>query len=68
MKVTVDPDTESEEDEEAEVVVELEQGPSSLSHQDRITGRQFDRVQVSHKRLLDPKPELFWGLLPTYFL
>lgn len=57
MKVTVDSDTEgedNEEDKEAEVVVEVEQGPSSSfshRHQDKITGRQFEHMQVSHNRL-----------------
>ncbi|KAG7240027.1 hypothetical protein INR49_028030 [Caranx melampygus] len=49
FQVTVDPDTDSEEDEEAEVVVEVEKGPSSLSHQDRITGWQFERMQMELK-------------------
>lgn len=48
MKVTVESDSEGEEDEEEEdVVVEVEQRPSSLSLQDRITGRQLEHMQVS---------------------
>ena len=51
MKITVESDSEGEEEEEEEeVVVEVEQQPSSLDHQDRITGRQFERMQVSHIR------------------
>ena len=46
-----------EEEEEEEVVVEVEQRPSSLSVQDRITGRQLEHLQVSHSRLA-PKLEL----------
>lgn len=40
-------DSEGEEDEE----VEVEERPSSLSLQDRITGRKFEYMQVSHIRL-----------------
>ncbi len=43
---------EDEEEEEEEVVVEVEPRPPSLSLQDRITGRQFERMQVSHTRLV----------------
>ncbi|XP_022620963.1 centrosomal protein of 78 kDa isoform X2 [Seriola dumerili] len=52
VKVTVDSDSEGEydeEDEEAEVVVEVEQRPSSFNLQDRITGRQFERMQMELK-------------------
>ena len=54
VKVTMESESEGEDsygDEEEEVVVEVEQSPSSLHVQDRITSRQFDRVQVSHIRL-----------------
>ncbi|XP_062272729.1 centrosomal protein of 78 kDa isoform X2 [Scomber scombrus] len=53
VKVTVESDSEGEEEEEEEeeeeVVVEVEQKPSSLNHQDRITGRQFERMQMELK-------------------
>ncbi|KAM7415968.1 hypothetical protein PAMA_018168 [Pampus argenteus] len=53
VKVTVESDSEGEDDEEEEeeevVVVEVEQQPSSHSHQDRINGRQFDRMQMELK-------------------
>lgn len=46
-------DSEGEEgEEEEEVVVEVEQRPSSLSFQDRITRRQLQHLQVSHIRLV----------------
>ena len=44
-------DSEAEEDnynEEEEVVVEVEQRPPSVCPQERITERQFERIQVSH--------------------
>lgn len=48
MKVTVESDSEEEEDEEEEeVVVEVEKRPS-VRLQDRITERQFQRMQVRH--------------------
>lgn len=63
MKVTVDSDSEGEEDaEEEELVVEVEQRPSSFSVKDRIIGRQFEHMQVSHNRL-DPKLELCWTFM-----
>ncbi|XP_071393649.1 centrosomal protein of 78 kDa [Centroberyx affinis] len=47
VKVTVESDSEGEEDdEEEEIVVEVEQRPSSISLRDRITGRQFQRMQM----------------------
>ncbi|XP_008292287.1 centrosomal protein of 78 kDa [Stegastes partitus] len=53
VKVTIESDSEEEEEEEdedeEEVVVEVEQRPSSLSLQDRITGRQFERLQMELK-------------------
>ncbi|XP_042276662.1 centrosomal protein of 78 kDa [Thunnus maccoyii] len=52
VKITVESDSEGEEEEEeeeGEVVVEVEQQPSSLDHQDRITGRQFERMQMELK-------------------
>ncbi|KAM4577200.1 centrosomal protein of 78 kDa [Odontesthes bonariensis] len=52
VKVTVESDSEGEDcydDEEEEVVVEVEQSPSSFHVQDRITSRQFDRVQMELK-------------------
>ncbi|XP_070690241.1 centrosomal protein of 78 kDa [Pempheris klunzingeri] len=52
VKVTVETDSEGEEDEEAEEeeeVVEVEQRPSSLYSQDRITGRQFEHMQMELK-------------------
>ncbi|XP_019954552.2 centrosomal protein of 78 kDa [Paralichthys olivaceus] len=56
VKVTVDSNSEGEEEEEdeeeeeeAEVVVEVEQRPSSLNLQDRITERQFKRLQMELK-------------------
>uniref|UniRef100_A0A3P8TS93 Centrosomal protein 78 n=1 Tax=Amphiprion percula TaxID=161767 RepID=A0A3P8TS93_AMPPE len=48
VKVTMESDSEEEEEEE-EVVVEVEQRPSSLSLQERITGRQFERLQMELK-------------------
>lgn len=53
VKITVESDTDEEEgEEEEEVVVEVEQRPSSLRLQERITGRQFEHLQVSHIRLV----------------
>ncbi|XP_051279161.1 centrosomal protein of 78 kDa [Dicentrarchus labrax] len=50
VKVTVESDSEGEEDEEEEkVVVEVEQRPSSLSLQERITGRQVEHLQMELK-------------------
>ncbi|KAI3372713.1 hypothetical protein L3Q82_023181, partial [Scortum barcoo] len=54
VKVTVESDSEGEEDEdeeeeEGEVVVEVEPRPSSLSLQDRISGRQLERMQMELK-------------------
>uniref|UniRef100_A0A8C2X989 Centrosomal protein 78 n=1 Tax=Cyclopterus lumpus TaxID=8103 RepID=A0A8C2X989_CYCLU len=51
VKVTVESDSEGEEDEEGdeEVVVEGEKGPPSLGLQDRITGRKFDHMQMELK-------------------
>ncbi|XP_035022810.1 centrosomal protein of 78 kDa [Hippoglossus stenolepis] len=56
VKVTVDSDSDEDEDEEEEeeeeeegVVVEVEQRPSSLNLQDRITDRQFERLQMELK-------------------
>uniref|UniRef100_A0A1A7WK04 Centrosomal protein 78 n=3 Tax=Iconisemion striatum TaxID=60296 RepID=A0A1A7WK04_9TELE len=54
VKVTLEPDSEGEEDEsddekDEEVVVEVEQRPSSLPLQDRPTGRQLDRIQMELK-------------------
>ncbi|XP_076588077.1 centrosomal protein of 78 kDa isoform X2 [Chaetodon auriga] len=47
VKVSVESDSEGEEgEEEEEVVVEVEQRPSSLHLQDRITGRQFEHLQM----------------------
>ncbi|XP_029915245.1 centrosomal protein of 78 kDa [Myripristis murdjan] len=47
VKVTVESDSEEEEDEEEEeVVVEVEKRPSSVRLQDRITERQFQRMQM----------------------
>ena len=53
VKVTVESDSEGEEDEEEEeVVVEVEQRPPTLQLQDRVTGRQFENLQVSHNTLV----------------
>lgn len=50
-------DSEGEEDEEEEeVVVEVEQRPPTLHLQDRITGRQFENLQVSPNTLV-PKQD-----------
>ncbi|KAM8761318.1 centrosomal protein of 78 kDa [Acanthopagrus schlegelii] len=50
VKVTVESDSEGEEDEEEEeVVVEVEQRPPTLQLQDRITGRQFENLQMELK-------------------
>ncbi|XP_073323299.1 centrosomal protein of 78 kDa [Pagrus major] len=54
VKVTVESDSEGEEDEdeeeeEEEVVVEVEQRPPTLNLQDRITGRQFEYLQMELK-------------------
>ncbi|XP_062237676.1 centrosomal protein of 78 kDa [Platichthys flesus] len=55
VRVTVDSDSYGEEDEEEEeeeegVVMEVEQRPSALKNlQDRITDRQFERLQVELK-------------------
>uniref|UniRef100_A0A4W6C6K1 Centrosomal protein 78 n=1 Tax=Lates calcarifer TaxID=8187 RepID=A0A4W6C6K1_LATCA len=53
VKVTVDSDSDEDEDEEEqeeeEVVVEVEQRPSSFNLQNRITGRQFERLQMELK-------------------
>nr|XP_046243802.1 centrosomal protein of 78 kDa [Scatophagus argus] len=50
VKVTVESDSEGEDaGEEEEVVVEVEQRPSSLSLQDRITERQFEHMQMELK-------------------
>ncbi|XP_070820049.1 centrosomal protein of 78 kDa isoform X2 [Chaetodon trifascialis] len=47
VKVSVESDSEGEEgEEEEEVVVEVEQRPSPLRLQDRITGRQFEHLQM----------------------
>ncbi|KAF7660825.1 hypothetical protein LDENG_00274550 [Lucifuga dentata] len=47
VKVTVESDSEGEEDsEEQEVVVDAAQKPSSLSHHEEITRRQFQRTQM----------------------
>ncbi|XP_078107185.1 centrosomal protein of 78 kDa isoform X2 [Sander vitreus] len=46
VKVTVESDSEGEEDEEE---VEVEERPSSLSLQDRITGRKFEFMQMELK-------------------
>lgn len=64
MKVNIESDSEGEGDEEEEnvVVVEVEQrSPPSL--QDAITGRQFERVQVSYDKLV-PKLEIL-SIVPT---
>ncbi|XP_022047993.2 centrosomal protein of 78 kDa isoform X1 [Acanthochromis polyacanthus] len=45
VKVTMESDSEEEEEEE----VEVEHRPSSLRLQDRITGRQFERLQMELK-------------------
>lgn len=45
MKVTLESVSEGEEDEE-DVVVEVEQRPSSHRLQDRITGRSIEYMQV----------------------
>lgn len=47
MKVTVESDSEGEENEE-EVVVEVDQRLSSLSLQDRADRKQVEHMQVSH--------------------
>ncbi|XP_019125293.2 centrosomal protein of 78 kDa isoform X2 [Larimichthys crocea] len=50
VKITVESDTDEEEgEEEEEVVVEVEQRPSSLRLQERITGRQFEHLQMELK-------------------
>ncbi|XP_029366194.1 centrosomal protein of 78 kDa [Echeneis naucrates] len=50
VKVTVDSHSEGEDDdEEAEVVVEVKPPPSSFHLQDRITGRQLERMQMELK-------------------
>ncbi|KAM9391391.1 centrosomal protein of 78 kDa [Pholidichthys leucotaenia] len=51
VKVTMDSDSEEDYDDgaEGEVVFEIEQRPSPHSLQDRITGRQFERLQVELK-------------------
>ncbi|XP_034728697.1 centrosomal protein of 78 kDa isoform X2 [Etheostoma cragini] len=46
VKVTVESDSEGEEDEEE---VEVDERPSSLSLQDRITGRKFEYMQMELK-------------------
>lgn len=51
VKITVESNSEEDEDEgEDEAVLEVEQKPSSLSLEDRITERQFRHLQVSHIR------------------
>ncbi|XP_071339389.1 centrosomal protein of 78 kDa isoform X2 [Trachinotus anak] len=52
VKVTVDSDSAGEEDkeeEDAEVVVEVEQRPSPFNLRDRITGQQFEHMQMELK-------------------
>lgn len=51
MKVNVESDSEEEEEEKV-VVVEVEQRSPSPNLQDRITGRQFIHMQVSHDRVV----------------
>lgn len=64
MKVTVESDSEGEENDE-EVVVEVEQRPSSLSLQDRVaTRQQFEHKQVSHIR---PPVVPNWIFLSEHF-
>ncbi|KAK2837808.1 hypothetical protein Q5P01_015020 [Channa striata] len=46
VKVNVTSDSEGEEDDEEVVVVEVEQRPSSPVLKERITGRQFERMQM----------------------
>ncbi|KAF3695620.1 Centrosomal protein of 78 kDa [Channa argus] len=46
VKVNVESDSEGGEEEEKVVVVEVGQRPSSPGLQDRITGRQFERLQM----------------------
>ncbi|KAJ0067914.1 hypothetical protein NL108_011700, partial [Boleophthalmus pectinirostris] len=47
VKVTIETDSEEDNSEEDEVVVEVEEKPSSPVKQDKITERQFGRLQVS---------------------
>ncbi|XP_030000435.1 centrosomal protein of 78 kDa [Sphaeramia orbicularis] len=49
VKVTVETDSEEEDEEGEEVVVEVEQRLSPLNVHDRITGRQFERIQMELK-------------------
>ncbi|KAK7933521.1 hypothetical protein WMY93_004417 [Mugilogobius chulae] len=49
VKVTVETDSEQEDDEDAEVVVEVEEKTSSSVAQDKITERQFGRLQMELK-------------------
>uniref|UniRef100_A0A096M7M6 Centrosomal protein 78 n=2 Tax=Poecilia formosa TaxID=48698 RepID=A0A096M7M6_POEFO len=49
VEVTVESDSEGEDSESEEVVVEVGQTSSSLGATDRITGQQYDRIQMELK-------------------